>query len=202
MITQPLGDFCYFVLDREGLVKWCAADQRVTAFVREGQDNDFRVVVSAMTPIEAQDVRAKSDRLGWHLSRLRIEPVTEDISALAIELLRDARPHGHQYAVDAVVAATALRSVRPVIVLTSDEDDMRKLCGKAVQVVGVSHGLCGVAQPITSPLIRRSLLPGTVTPAVALGLGRGGEHLHAARLEGAPQVGWRCGVGDQVVGSS
>ncbi|WP_326632059.1 PIN domain-containing protein [Nonomuraea fuscirosea] len=90
-----------------------------------------------LPPIEAQDVRAKSDRLRRHLSRLRIEPVTEDISALAIELLRDARRHGHKYAVDAVVAATALRSVRPVIVLTSDEDDMRKLCGKTVQVVKV-----------------------------------------------------------------
>ncbi|WP_433436783.1 PIN domain-containing protein [Nonomuraea sp. CA-141351] len=123
------------VLDCEALVKWCEADRRVTAFVREAQDNDFRVVVSAMTPIEAQDVRVKSDRLRWYLSRLKIEPVTEDISSRAIELLRDARLHGHKYAIDAVVAATALRSVRPVIVLTSDEDDMSKLCGKTVQVV-------------------------------------------------------------------
>jgi predicted nucleic acid-binding protein len=125
------------VLDCEGLVKWCEADQRVTAVVREAQDNDFRVVVSAMTPIEAQDVRVKSDRLRWYLSRLKIEPVTEDISSRAIDLLRDARLHGHKYAIDAVVVATALRSVRPAIVLTSDEDDMNKLCGKAVQVVAV-----------------------------------------------------------------
>ncbi|MEV5412383.1 PIN domain-containing protein [Thermopolyspora sp. NPDC052614] len=125
------------VLDCEGLVKWCAADQRVTAIVREAQDNDFRVVVSAMTPIEAQDVRAKADRLRWYLSRLKIEPVTEEISSLAVRLLRDARLHGHKYAIDAVVAATALRSARPVIVLTSDEDDMSRLCGKTVQVVAV-----------------------------------------------------------------
>ncbi|MEV4108204.1 PIN domain-containing protein [Nonomuraea sp. NPDC049695] len=125
------------VLDCEGLVKWCEADRRVTAFVREAQDNDFRVVVSAMTPIEAQDVRVKSDRLRWYLSRLKIEPVSEDISSRAIELLRDTRLHGHKYAIDAVVAATALRSVRPVIVVTSDEDDMGKLCGKTVQVVPV-----------------------------------------------------------------
>ncbi|MEO3799630.1 PIN domain-containing protein [Nonomuraea sp. B1E8] len=108
----------------------------MTAFVREAQDNDFRVVVSAMTPIEAQDVRVEGDRLRWYLSRLKIEPVTEDISSRAIELLREARLHGHD-AIDAVVAATALRSVRPAIVLTSDEDDMSKLCGKAVQVVPV-----------------------------------------------------------------
>ncbi|MET9338525.1 PIN domain-containing protein [Nonomuraea sp. NPDC003804] len=125
------------VLDCEGLAKWCEADQRVTALVREAQDNDFRVVVSAMTPIEAQDVRIKSDRLRWYLSRLKIEPVTEDIASRAIELLRGARLHGHKYAIDAVVAATALRSVRPVVVFTSDEGDLSKLCGKTVKVVAV-----------------------------------------------------------------
>lgn len=51
------------VLDCEGLVRWCEADQRMTAIVRGAQDNDFRVVVSAMTPIEGQGVRVKSDRL-------------------------------------------------------------------------------------------------------------------------------------------
>ncbi|MFF0307647.1 DNA-binding protein [Streptosporangium sp. NPDC004379] len=125
------------VLDCEGLVRWCAADPKVTAIVREAQDNDFRVVVSAMTPIEAQDVRVKGGRLRWHLSRLKVEPVTEEICSRAIGLLRDARLHGHKYAIDAVVAATALEAVRPVIVLTSDEDDMYKLCGKTVRVVGV-----------------------------------------------------------------
>ncbi|MET8336171.1 PIN domain-containing protein [Streptosporangium canum] len=109
----------------------------MTAIVRGAQDNDFRVVVSAMTPIEAQDVRVKSDRLKWHLSRLKVEPVTEDIWMRAIELLREAGLHGHKYAIDAVVAATALRAVRPVILLTSDEDDMSTLCGKTVKVIGV-----------------------------------------------------------------
>ncbi|MFD8528616.1 type II toxin-antitoxin system VapC family toxin [Streptosporangium canum] len=125
------------VLDCEGLVKWCEANQRVTAIVREAQDNDFRVVVSAMTPIEAQDVRVKSDRLRWYLSRLRIEPVTEEICSRAIELLRGSRLHGHKYAIDAVVAATALRAVKPVLILTCDEDDMSKLCGKTVKIVGL-----------------------------------------------------------------
>ncbi|GAA4589256.1 hypothetical protein GCM10023194_43040 [Planotetraspora phitsanulokensis] len=125
------------VLDSEGLSRWCAADQRVTAIMREAQSNDFRVVVSAVTPIEAFDARVKSDRLRWHLPRLRVEPVTEEVSLRALELLRASGLHGHKYAIDAIVAATALHSVRPVIVLTSDEDDMRKLCGKAVRLVGV-----------------------------------------------------------------
>lgn len=123
------------VLDSEGLSKWCAADLRVTAFIREAQSNDFRVATSALTPIEAFDSRVTRDRLRWHLSRLRIEPVTEEISVHALDLLRDTGLHGHKYAIDAVVAATALRSNRPVVLLTSDEDDMQKLCGKSVRIV-------------------------------------------------------------------
>ncbi|MFI6321307.1 DNA-binding protein [Nonomuraea sp. NPDC050556] len=109
----------------------------MTAIVRGAQDNDFRVVVSAMTPIEAQDVRVKSDRLRWYLSRLRIEPVSEEICSRAIALLHVSRLHGHKYAIDAVVAVTALLAVKPVLILTSDVDDMGKLCGKAVKIVGV-----------------------------------------------------------------
>lgn len=45
------------ILGSEGLSKWCAADQRVTAIVREAQNNDFRVAISALTPIEAFDGR-------------------------------------------------------------------------------------------------------------------------------------------------
>ncbi|MGH2902032.1 MAG: PIN domain-containing protein [Solirubrobacteraceae bacterium] len=123
------------VLDSEGLSKWCSADQRVTAYVREAQDNDFRVIVSALTPIEAYDLRSRNDRFRWYLSRLIIEPVTDEISFHAIDLLREAGLHGHKYAIDAVVAATALRAAKPTIVVTSDADDMRKLCGKQVRIV-------------------------------------------------------------------
>jgi predicted nucleic acid-binding protein len=125
------------VLDCEGLSKWCAADQRVTAYIREAQNNDFRVVVSALTPIEAYDVRSKKERFRWHLSRLKIEPVTDEIAFHALDLLREAGLHGHEYAIDAVVAATALRSVRPTVILTSDADDMGKLCGKQARIVAV-----------------------------------------------------------------
>jgi len=125
------------VLDSQGLSRWCTADQRVTALIREAQDNDFRVIISALTPTEAFDVRLKNDKLRWYLSRLRIEPVTDEIAFHAIDLLREAGLHGHKYAIDAVVAATALRAMRPVIILTSDADDMGKLCGKLVRIVAL-----------------------------------------------------------------
>ena len=51
--------------------------------------------------------------------------------------LPDAGPHGHKYAVDTVVAETALRQLRPVVLLTSDVDDMAKLCGDRVPLVSV-----------------------------------------------------------------
>jgi hypothetical protein len=35
---------------------------------------------------------------------------------------------GHQHAIDSVVATTALRQVRPVILYTSDPDDLTALC--------------------------------------------------------------------------
>ena len=125
------------VLDSEGLSKWCRADPKVTAYVRAAQDSDFRVIDSALTPIEANDMRGKNDRFRWHLSRLRIEPVTDEITFDAINHLRDAGLHGHKYAIDAVVAATALRATKPTVILTSDVDDMTKLCGKRVRVTAV-----------------------------------------------------------------
>lgn len=45
--------------------------------------------------------------------------------------------HGHKCAIDAAVAEAALRQLRPVVLLTSDVDDMAKLCGSRVHIVGV-----------------------------------------------------------------
>jgi hypothetical protein len=53
------------------------------------------------------------------------------------KLLMDAGLHGHKYAIDAAVAEAALRQHRPVVMLTSDLDDMAKLCGNRVRLVSV-----------------------------------------------------------------
>jgi predicted nucleic acid-binding protein len=77
------------------------------------------------------------NRFRWHVSRLKILPATEAITWKAIDLLKDACLHGHKYAIDAVVAATALSYSGPRIILTSDVDDMKKLCGDRVQVESI-----------------------------------------------------------------
>ncbi|GHB15714.1 hypothetical protein GCM10010377_01410 [Streptomyces viridiviolaceus] len=60
--------------------------------------------------------------------------MTEEIANEAIGLLKEAGLHGPKYAID---AALALRQPGPVTVFTSDEDDLRKLCGDRVVVMGL-----------------------------------------------------------------
>ena len=45
------------------------------------------------------------------------------------KLLAAAGLHGHKYALDAIVAATALTAPAPVTVLTSNPEDLLMLCG-------------------------------------------------------------------------
>lgn len=74
-------------------------------------------------------------RLDWVLSRVEVEPVTEQAAKAAAELLRYAGLHGHKYAIDATVAEVALRQPKAVALLTSDCDDMAEICGNQVRVI-------------------------------------------------------------------
>jgi hypothetical protein len=91
-------------------------------------------VISANTIVEATDPRVSVPRLQWALSRLKVEPVTGQIAEGAAKLLKTAGLHGHKYA---TVAETALRRPGPVAILTSDTDDMSKLCGRQVTLIGL-----------------------------------------------------------------
>lgn len=52
-------------------------------------------------------------------------------------LLHEVGLDGHQHAIDAMVAVTALHQPGPVVMLTSDVDDMSRLCGSRVTLVAV-----------------------------------------------------------------
>ncbi|MFC7885083.1 PIN domain-containing protein [Streptomyces sp. NPDC057376] len=96
------------------------------------------VLVSALTVVEAVYGKMDSARLHWLLSRLQVQDVTRADSITAVQLLSDAGGlHGHKYAIDALVAAMALRSPAPALVLTSDRDDWSRLCGDRVQIKDV-----------------------------------------------------------------
>ena len=125
------------LLDSQGLSRFMDNDPHVTGLVRTAQAKDTLVAMSNLTLIEAWHAKVRMDRLRWHASRLEVLPVTDAVTWRAIDLLRNANLHGHKYAIDAVVAATALGYSGPRIVVTSDADDMSKLCGDRVRAVSV-----------------------------------------------------------------
>jgi predicted nucleic acid-binding protein len=125
------------VLDSEGFAKLLADDEQVVAMTVEARSRGLEAVISALTIIEAVHARTHQARLNGVLSGLRVVPVGEEEARAASKLLMGAGLHGHKYAIDAVVAEAALRQHRPVVMLTSDIDDMAKLCGDRVRLVAV-----------------------------------------------------------------
>lgn len=137
MARRKLSHEGTLVLDGEGLSKLLADDEQVVAMIGEARSRGMEAVISALTIIEAVHARTHKARLKWVLSGLRVIPVGEEEAKAASKLLMDAGLHGHKYAIDAAVAEAALRQHRPVVMLTSDVDDMVRLCGNRVRLVAV-----------------------------------------------------------------
>jgi predicted nucleic acid-binding protein len=125
------------VLDSEGLSNLVGDHEHVVALVADARRRGLEVVISALTIIEAAHRRTDKARLAWVLSGVRIVPVGDEEAKAASALLINAGLHGHKYAIDAAVADMTLRQRRPVVLLTSDIDDMTKLCGDRVRLVAV-----------------------------------------------------------------
>ncbi|MFG2870146.1 type II toxin-antitoxin system VapC family toxin [Streptomyces sp. NPDC048338] len=125
------------VLDCEGLSALVRRTPEITEWLAAAEAEDIRVVISSVTLVEARDPRISQARFDYAVSRVNIIPPTEAIARRAGELLAAAGLHGHKYALDAIVAATALASPAPVTVLTSDPEDLLMLCGPGVRVIKV-----------------------------------------------------------------
>ncbi len=125
------------VLDSEGLSAWIAQDRRMLAMLHVFHGMGADVVVGANTVVEVSHARTNTARLRWTLSRVKVEPVTEQAARASAELLEAAGLHGHEYAIDATVAERALRQPGPVAMVTSDVDDMARLCGDRIRLIGV-----------------------------------------------------------------
>lgn len=123
------------VLDSEGLSAWIAQDRRFLAMLKVFHDMGADLVIGANAIVEASHSRTNMPHLNWALSRVKVEPVTEQAAKAAAELLKGTGLHGHKCAIDATVAEVALRQPKPVALLTSDSDDMTRLCGNQVRVI-------------------------------------------------------------------
>ncbi|MDX3313805.1 type II toxin-antitoxin system VapC family toxin [Streptomyces sp. NPDC054884] len=125
------------VLDCEGLSKLVRRAPELTEWLVAAEAEDIRVITSSVTLAEARDPRTSQARFDHAVSRVNILPPTEAIARHASELLAAAGLHGHKYALDAIVAASALASPAPVTVLTSDPEDLHMLCGSGVHVIKI-----------------------------------------------------------------
>ena len=125
------------VLDSEGFSAWIAQDRKILAMFQVFHTMGADFVTGANTIVEVSHARVNMPRLQWVLSRVKVEPVTESAAKASAELLKAAGLHGHKYAIDATVAEVALRQPGPVAMLTSDVDDMARLCGDRVRLIGI-----------------------------------------------------------------
>ncbi|MGV9992907.1 type II toxin-antitoxin system VapC family toxin [Streptomyces sp. NPDC003374] len=122
------------VLDCEALSTLVRRTPELTEWPAAAEAEDVRVVTSSVTLVEARDPKATEARFDYAVSRINIIPPTEAIARHASGLLAAAGLHGHKYALDAIVAATALASPAPVAVLTSGPEDLLTLCGPGIRV--------------------------------------------------------------------
>ncbi|MGW3134587.1 type II toxin-antitoxin system VapC family toxin [Streptomyces sp. NPDC001139] len=112
------------VLNSEGLAKAVQRDREVHEWLTVARDADLPVITSAAVLVEVIHPKINEAALRWTLSRIRVEPVTQGLAQGAATLLRAAGLHGHKYAIDAMLCATALQHPGRVTILTSDVEDI------------------------------------------------------------------------------
>ncbi|GAC1606071.1 MAG: hypothetical protein NVS3B21_35770 [Acidimicrobiales bacterium] len=113
------------VLDAEGVVKASTNDPCVQAFLTSARQRDARVVVSAITLAEVLRGGRRDAAIHRILNRVSHVAVSAEL-ARAAGILLGAANLGDA-TVDAVVSATALAESGPVLILTSDPDDLGRL---------------------------------------------------------------------------
>ncbi|MFB7048182.1 PIN domain-containing protein [Streptomyces microflavus] len=123
------------ILDSEGLAKAVQRDREVQEWLTAAREADWPVVTSAAVLVEVIHPRVNEAALKWTLPRLRVEPVTQATAQTAAALLRTAGVHGHKYAIDAMLCATALAHPGRVTILTSDAEDIAMLTADHARVL-------------------------------------------------------------------
>lgn len=118
------------VLGSQGLSLLLDEDERMIKRIEKARSESFQVVISPVTILETDSGGPARRRRDFVLSRLHVEPVTQELTLLAAELLHRNGMRGHQHALDSIVAATALQQQRPTMLYTSDPGDLTALCSE------------------------------------------------------------------------
>lgn len=137
MIIRPHS----IVLDAEALSALARGQQRMQAWATVARRTDSTLHASTLTLAEVTDGTSRDAGVRRIAKAIRLEVVTADIGYEAGRLRAGAagtRRKRRDLTVDAVVAATALALPGPVVVLTSDQNDLRRLLvGTPVKVESI-----------------------------------------------------------------
>lgn len=123
------------VLDSEGLAQAVLRGPEVQEWLEAAREADIPVITSAVVLVEVIHPRINRAALDRTLSRLRVEPLSQSIAHSAAALLLNAGLHGHTYAIDAMLCATALARPGRVTILTSDVEGIGLLTAGHHRVV-------------------------------------------------------------------
>jgi len=115
------------LLDAEGLVKLADGNHFAVSFARDAHDRNGRVITAASTIAEVLRGGPRDAKLHRVLNQVRVVPIDKALGRAAGELLGRAGLSGHRCTIDALLAAVALGQPRPVVLLTSDPDDLARL---------------------------------------------------------------------------
>jgi predicted nucleic acid-binding protein len=131
------------VLDAEGLRKLADGNPRAISFAKDAQGANAIVLTVASILTEVLRGGPRDAPVHRVLNDVSVVPIGSEEGRAAGELLGRTGLSGHRCALDALLAVVALAQPRPVVVLTSDTDDMRRLTDepdrRKAERVGVSR---------------------------------------------------------------
>lgn len=122
------------VLDSEGLAQAVMRRREVQEWLEAAHRGDIPVITSAAVLVEVIHPKIDKAALRWTLSRLRVESMTQSVAQTAADLLFRAGRHGHKYAIDAMLCATAIQCRGDVTILTSDTEDIGLLTAEHARI--------------------------------------------------------------------
>jgi predicted nucleic acid-binding protein len=115
------------VLDAEGIVKLADGDLRTRHYYEAARERKGQVVTPTSAIAEVLRGGPRDAKVHRVLSRVTIVSIDKAVGRMAGELLGEAGLSGHRCTIDALLAAVALGLPRPVVLLTSDPEDMTRL---------------------------------------------------------------------------
>jgi predicted nucleic acid-binding protein len=115
------------VLDAEGLLKLARGDAVARSYFEDARGAKGAIVTAASTLTEVLRGGPRDAPVYRILSKMTIVPIDSDTARAAGELVGRIGLDGHRCALDSLVATVALAQSRPVVLLTSDTNDMARL---------------------------------------------------------------------------